>query len=58
MAKEQENIHKPGSIAEETAFYEEIGSDGSKTGKKVKVNQGKQFPPTRKRGQGYVKSGK
>jgi hypothetical protein len=47
-------IMKPGTEAEQSGQYEQIGPRGGRTGEERTVTRGEPLPPTPKPGMGYV----
>lgn len=52
--RSNETVFRPGQAAPHTGRYEIVGPRGSSTGEERKMNAGRPFPPTPKRGQAYV----
>ena len=51
---EQQELHKPGTIAKNSGQYGIVGPRGGKTGEERTVTAGEPFPPTPKPGQQYI----
>jgi hypothetical protein len=47
-------IYKPGGMVPQSGQVEIVGPRGGKTGEERTVTQGERFPPTPKKGQGYI----